>query len=57
MKIFETMLFAFTVVLFVIGIHQTMVNGFINSYFLFTFSVFCLLGYGFIKRKREEKNK
>ncbi|MBC7391128.1 MAG: hypothetical protein H7329_18120 [Opitutaceae bacterium] len=55
MKILETILFALTVVFFIIGVHQTYHYGLLNSYFLFTFAVFTLLGYGFLKRNREEK--
>lgn len=57
MKILETILFALTFVLFVIGVHQTLVYGFLNSYFIFTFAVFTFLGYGYLKGAREAKSK
>ena len=55
MKIFETVVFALTIVLLVVGVHQTFHYGLLNSYFIFTFAVFTLLGYGYLKRNREEK--
>lgn len=57
MKIIETILFALTIGLFIIGLHQTWVHGILASYFIFTFSVFTLLGFGYVKRTREEKER
>ena len=57
MKLLESIFFALTFVLFVIGVHQTTVYGFLNSYFIFTFAVFTFLAYGYLKSKRELKEK
>jgi general stress protein CsbA len=55
MKIPELIFFCLTIVLMIIGAHQTMVYGFLASYFIFTFAVFSFLGFGYMKRKRQEK--
>jgi hypothetical protein len=57
MRILEQVLFALTFVFFVIGIHQTTVYGFLNSYFIFTFAVSTFLGYGYVKNNRLAKEK
>jgi general stress protein CsbA len=56
MKLPELIFFCLTIVFLVIGIDQTLSHGFLASYFIFTFAVFSFLGYGYMKRKREEKS-
>ena len=50
MKIFAVILFAISVALLIIGLHQIMVNGFAESYWIIMFSTFCFFGYGYIKK-------
>ncbi len=52
-KLFDTILLSLMVVLLMIGIHQTMVNGFGNSYWIFMF----LLGLFFLYNFRKVNNK
>jgi hypothetical protein len=47
----DTLLFAFTVVSFVIGIDQTIRYGILESYWIFTFSVLFMLIYN-LRRNR-----
>jgi hypothetical protein len=57
MKLLQTILLALTFALFVMGVHQTSVNGFLKSYFIFAFAVSTFLGYGYVKGLREAKEK
>jgi general stress protein CsbA len=49
MKLLAIILFSLSVVLLVIGIHQVMLHGFAESYWIFMFSTFSFLGYGYVK--------
>ena len=49
MKLLAIILFSLSVVLLIIGIHQVMLNGFADSYWIFMFSTFTFLGYGYVK--------
>jgi general stress protein CsbA len=49
MKLFAIILFSFSVVLLIIGLHQIMLNGFSASYWIIMFAIFSFLGYGYVK--------
>lgn len=49
MKLLAIILFSFSVVLLIIGIHQIMVSGFAASYWIIMFATFSFLGYGYVK--------
>jgi hypothetical protein len=46
-------LFALTVVTFVIGVDQTIRNGILESYWIFTFSVGFMLLYNWLRQRRQ----
>ncbi|PWJ39384.1 hypothetical protein BC781_106285 [Sediminitomix flava] len=54
MKILDSLLFAFAVVFFIIGIHQTFIYGLELSYFFFAFSGVFFLFMVYRRRKRQE---
>lgn len=47
-----TILFSLSLVLLVIGIHQTMLNGFSESYWIFSFSAGAFLAFAYLKRNQ-----
>ena len=51
MKLADTLLFVFAFVCLIIGIHQAMVVGFMESYWIFMFSLLALFLYGYRKNK------
>jgi len=53
MKLSQIILFSFIVVLFIIGVHQTMLYGIENAYFIFMFCAAGLLFY-YYRKKRDE---
>lgn len=57
MKLSQVILFSLAVVLLIIGVHQTMLHGIQNSYFIFMFTSAILLYYFYRKKAdQEEKN-
>ncbi len=56
MKIVQIILISLSVVLLVIGVDQTISNGFYNSYFIFMFMLACFFGYTYLKGKENMKN-
>jgi hypothetical protein len=50
MKLFPTILFSLSIVLLIVGIHQVMVNGFSESYWIFSFSTTFFLWFAYLKR-------
>jgi len=57
MKLLETILLAFAVVCFIVGVHQTFSFGFTNSYSFFMLMISFFMSYGIIKVKRMDKEK
>lgn len=57
MKLLDVILFSMAVVLFVIGIHQSMTVGIAESYFIFMFSIGFLLLYSYRKGKQKQEKK
>jgi hypothetical protein len=59
MKPFDTFLFCFAILFMLIGIHQAMMNGYANSYWLFMLASGSLLWYQIRKKnqKQEEEKK
>lgn len=59
MKILDTFLFCFSILLMLIGIHQAMMYGFPSAYWLFMLSLGSLLWYQIRKKNqlKEEKEK
>ena len=55
MKIIQLLCYSFAAVLTLIGVHQSMLVGVVNSYFLFTFSL-AFLFFGQYFRKKNEIN-
>jgi len=55
MKLFDTILISLVVVLFVIGVHQTFVAGFFNSYWVFMFML-VLLYWVQLRKKPKQQN-
>lgn len=53
----DTIIFSLTVVLFIIGVHQTMTWGIGNSYYLLMLSMGGLFYYKFRKEKRKGQEK
>ena len=56
MKLTDTILFVLAFCFFVIGIHQAMVVGMAESYWIFMFSLLPLFLYGYRKNKAQEKS-
>ena len=56
MKLLAIILFSLSVVLLIIGIHQVMLNGFADSYWIFMVSTFTFLGYGYLKNYKLKEN-
>ncbi len=54
MKLTDTILFVLAFVFFVIGIHQAIVVGMAESYWIFMFSLMPLFLYGYRKNKKKE---
>jgi|GEM_PF-6746976 len=54
MRLFDTILISLVVVLFVIGIHQTFVVGFFNSYWIFMFMLILLYWVQLRKKPKQE---
>ncbi len=52
-KLFPTIVFALSVVLLIIGIHQTMTTGFAESYWLFSFATGMFLWFAYLKRNEK----
>jgi hypothetical protein len=52
MRIFDTLLFSLTAVLVIIGVHQSILHGVQNSYFIFMFASGLFLWYSLRKRNR-----
>lgn len=50
MKILTTIVFALSVALLVIAIHQIMIYGFANSYWILMLSTFAFLWFAYLKR-------
>ena len=57
MKLLDVVLFVTTFCLFVIGIHQAIIVGLSESYWIFMFSLMPLFLYGYRKGLNEEKEK
>ena len=57
MKLFDTIILSLCVGLFIIGVHQIMVNGWAVSYWILMLSVSLLILYRINRLKREEKEK
>ncbi len=55
MKLLDTVLFVVAFCLFVIGIHQAIVVGIAESYWIFMFSLMPLFLYGYRKNKNQQK--
>lgn len=55
MRLFDVILFVLTFCLFVIGIHQAIVIGLAESYWIFMFSLMLLFLYGYRKNRFEEQ--
>jgi len=53
MKLFDILLFVAAFCFFVIGIHQAIVVGVAESYWIFMFSLMPLFLYGYRKNKKE----
>lgn len=53
MKLFPTIIFSLSVVLLIVGIHQTMTNGFAESYWLFSFATGMFLWFAYLKRNEK----
>jgi hypothetical protein len=53
MKLSETILLSIVVFLFVIGVHQTFINGFINSYWIFMLNIIFLSILRLVKGKNK----
>lgn len=53
MKLFPTILFSITVFLVIVGIHQTMTNGFAESYWIFSFATASFLWFAYTKRNEK----
>lgn len=54
MKILDTLLFSFAILMLLIGIHQAMMHGFMAGYWLFMFSLGALLWYQ-VRKKNQLK--
>ena len=52
MKLVDTIILSLTVVIFVIGVHQTITVGLMYSYWIFMFSIVLLLIFKYRKGKR-----
>jgi hypothetical protein len=57
MKLIEVIILALTVVLFFIGVHQTLLYGFYNSYWIFMFCIALLLFHQWRKSKNNASDK
>ena len=53
MKIFPTIIFSISVALLIIGIHQIMVNGIAESYWILSFATGFFLWFAFMKRNEK----
>lgn len=53
MKLLSTIIFALSVALLIIGIHQIMTNGFANSYWIIMFSTGFFLWFAYLKRNEK----
>jgi len=53
MKLYPTLVFAISVVLLIVGLHQTMLNGFAESYWIFSFSTGFFLWFAYLKRNEK----
>lgn len=51
MKLFRTILLSLVVFLFGVGVHQTMLNGFLNSYWIFMLVIIFLGALGLLRSK------
>ncbi len=56
MKLFDTLLFSFAILMMLIGIHQAMMFGFHSAYWLFMLCLSALLWYQ-IRKKNQSKGK
>lgn len=56
MKLLDILLFVFAFTFFVIGIHQAIVIGIAESYWIFMFSLMPLFLYGYRKNKKEQES-
>ncbi|MFN0048510.1 MAG: hypothetical protein ACKVOU_05265 [Cytophagales bacterium] len=52
-KLFPTIIFAISVVLLIVGLHQTMLNGFAESYWVFSFATGFFLWFAYLKRNEK----
>lgn len=57
MKLIDILLFVLAFTFFVIGIHQAIVVGIAESYWIFMFSLMPLFLYGYRKNKKENETK
>ena len=57
MKLADLILFVLAFCFFVIGIHQAIVVGIAESYWIFMFSLMPLFLYGYRKNKKEKETK
>lgn len=55
MKLFDVIIFSLAVVLFIIGVHQTIMVGFSYSYWLFMLCTGLLLWYNYRKNSRKQR--
>ena len=55
MNLLDTVIFSLVVVTFIIGVHQTILHGLGNAYWIFMFSTSLLLLYWLRKNNREKK--
>ncbi len=53
MKLFPTIIFAISAVLLIVGLHQTMLNGFTESYWIFSFATGFFLWFAYLKRNEK----
>ncbi len=56
MKLSQVILFSLAVVLLIIGVHQTMMHGIQNSYFIFMFTTAILLYYFYRKKQDQDES-
>jgi hypothetical protein len=57
MKILDTILFCFSILMLMIGLHQSMMHGFANSYWMFMLSFGALMWYTSRKKTPSKNNK
>lgn len=53
MKLFPTIIFSLSIIFLIVGIHQIMVNGFTQSYWILSFSTVFFLWFAYMKRNEK----